>query len=66
MFLHKFRHTYASHLVQCGTRSEEVRALLGHASITQTMVYAHLQSEELHHRTKVLDDLDIDLNPYDN
>ncbi len=61
VYLHKFRHTYASHLVQRGTRIEEVRALLGHGSIIQTMVYAHLQSEELHHRTKVLDNLNIDL-----
>jgi integrase len=62
VFLHKMRHSFASHLVQRGTRIEELRVLLGHSSINETMVYAHIESKELHHRTKVLDTLNINLD----
>lgn len=39
---HALRHTYASHLVMRGASMMEVKELLGHASITMTMRYAHL------------------------
>ncbi|MFE3986537.1 tyrosine-type recombinase/integrase [Nocardia tengchongensis] len=39
--LHDLRHTYASHLLENGIPIEEVSRLLGHASITTTMRYAH-------------------------
>jgi integrase len=39
---HLFRHTFASRLVQAGVPIAKVSAWLGHASITTTMIYAHL------------------------
>lgn len=43
--LHKFRHTFASHLVQMGVKIQDVSKLLGHASIKETEVYAYLAHE---------------------
>ncbi|MEF2979045.1 tyrosine-type recombinase/integrase [Subtercola sp. YIM 133946] len=40
--IHDLRHTYASWLIQGGVPIERVSQLLGHASITTTMIYAHL------------------------
>jgi integrase len=40
--LHTFRHTFASHLVQNGYSIYIVSKLLGHSSVTQTEIYAHL------------------------
>ena len=45
--LHRFRHTFASHLVQQKVPLESIKQLLGHSSITQTEIYAHNESEGL-------------------
>lgn len=39
---HLFRHTFASRLVQAGVDIFKVSKWLGHASVTTTMIYAHL------------------------
>lgn len=39
---HTLRHTYAAHLVQAGADIRAVQELLGHASVTTTEVYTHL------------------------
>ena len=44
---HSLRHTFASKLVQSGARLQEVQQLLGHASMQQTLVYAHLAPANL-------------------
>lgn len=41
--LHTFRHTFASHLVSNGVDLYRVSNYLGHKSIKQTEIYAHLQ-----------------------
>lgn len=43
---HTARHTYASHLVQAGAELDRVRDLLGHRSVTQTEIYAHLRPRD--------------------
>lgn len=46
-FLHKLRHTFASHLVQAGVDLYRVSKLLGHSSITMTEIYSHLAPIDL-------------------
>jgi len=46
-FLHKFRHTYATLLIQRGTPIESIKELLGHWSVIQTEVYAHNNTDHL-------------------
>lgn len=46
-YLHKFRHTYATLLIQRGTPIESIKELLGHWSVVQTEAYAHNSTEHL-------------------
>ena len=45
--LHDLRHTFASHLAMEGVPIPVIKELLGHSSISTTMMYAHL-SPEIH------------------
>lgn len=56
-YLHKFRHTFATHLVQQGKSLESIKELLGHSTIRETEIYAHNRSDHLHNDVRVLDDL---------
>ncbi|OQA89858.1 MAG: Tyrosine recombinase XerC [Elusimicrobia bacterium ADurb.Bin231] len=44
---HDLRHTYASHLAEAGVDLLTIKELLGHSSITTTMIYAHLTKRHL-------------------
>lgn len=53
-FLHKLRHTFASHLVINGADLYYVSKLMGHSSIKQTEKYAHLAPTDLKSAIKKL------------
>ena len=52
---HALRHTFASWLVQDGVSIYEVQKLLGHADVSTTQIYSHLQPETLHRTVERLD-----------
>jgi len=52
---HDLRHTYASWLVQRGRPLVEVKDLLGHATLTMTLRYAHLAPEHLREAVNVFE-----------
>ncbi len=52
---HDLRHTFASHLTMSGVDLMTVKELLGHATLTMTMRYAHLAPD---HRMRAIKTLD--------
>lgn len=51
---HTLRHTFATHLMMKGAAANTVQMLLGHASITTTMRYAHVPSSSLREAIELL------------
>lgn len=56
-FIHKFRHTFATMLVQADIPLETIKELLGHSSIVETEIYAHNKTNHRHHQVRILDQL---------
>jgi site-specific recombinase XerD len=44
---HTLRHSFATHLLECGTDVSVIRALLGHGSLRATEVYTHVTLEHI-------------------
>jgi integrase len=56
-YLHKFRHSYATMLIQSGVPIQNIKELLGHWSVIETERYAHNKSDHLHQDVARLDNL---------
>ncbi len=52
---HTLRHSYATHLLENGTDIRYIQSLLGHSRPETTMIYTHVQSEDLQKITNPLD-----------
>ncbi len=55
--VHKFRHMFASMLVQQGVDLYRVKELMGHRDITTTQRYANLRKSDLHDAIQCLTNL---------
>ena len=55
--MHVGRHTFATLFLKMGGKVEKLQMLLGHASITQTMVYWHIVQTEANEQIFLLDNL---------
>jgi len=52
---HVLRHSFATHLLECGTDVTVIQALLGHGSLRATLVYTHVSLENIARTRSPLD-----------
>jgi site-specific recombinase XerD len=55
--IHGLRHSYATHLLECGTDMVFIQKLLGHNSLKTTEIYAKVSNRQLGNIKSPLDDL---------
>jgi site-specific recombinase XerD len=55
--IHGLRHSYATHLLECGTDMVFIQKLLGHKDIKTTEIYAKVSNRQLSNVKSPLDDL---------
>ena len=55
--IHGLRHSYATHLLECGTDMVFIQKLLGHKDIKTTEIYAKVSNRQLRNIKSPLDDL---------
>jgi site-specific recombinase XerD len=56
---HKFRHSYATHLLEDGVDIRFIQELLGHSSIKTTQIYSHVTDKNIKNIVNPFDKMDI-------